>query len=109
MTQQTIRNISVKIIDSTWAPVMDFPASKIWSFVEDAAKIGKEIPSSCCAGACFVCAGRVKKWMEHIDIWKLSVPLIDIDDDQVLMCVGWVKDSCFVDGDDIEIIIEKDM
>ncbi len=103
------KKVTVKIIDSAGAPVMEFPASKIGSFSEDAEKAGFEIPTSCRAGACFVCAWRFKKWWECIDIGKVSVPLIDIDEDQVLMCVWWVKDACFADGQDHEIIIEKDI
>jgi ferredoxin len=101
--------VTVKIIDSTGAEMMQFPATKIGSFSEDAEKAWYEIPTSCRAGACFVCAWHIKKWEEHVDIWKVSVPLIDIDEDQVLMCVWWAKESCFVDGEDIEIIIEKDL
>ena len=102
-------NVTVKIIDSTGTEVMKFPASKIWSFSEDAEKAWFEIPTSCRAGACFVCAGRIKWWESCIDIGKLSVPLIDIDEDQVLMCIGWVKDEYFVDWEDHEIVIEKEM
>lgn len=101
--------VTVKVLDSTGTEVMKFPASKIWSFSEDAEKAWFEIPTSCRAGACFVCAWRIKSWWECVDIGKVSVPLIDIDEDQVLMCIWWVKDECFVDGEDHEIVIEKDM
>lgn len=47
--------------------------------------------------------------MEFVDIGKLSVPLIDIDEDQVLMCVGGVYDNAFDDGQHHEIIIEKEI
>lgn len=101
--------VTVKIIDSTWKEIIQFPASKIWSISEDAEKAGYEIPTSCRAGACFVCAGRIKKWWDCIDIGKISVPLIDIDEDQILTCVGGIKDECFIDGEDHEVVIEKDM
>jgi ferredoxin len=101
--------VTIKIIDSTGAPVMQFPATKMWSISEDAAKAGFEIPTSCCAWACFVCAWRIKQWWECIDIGKISVPLIDIDEDQVLTCVWGIYDRCFDDGLDHEVIIEKDI
>lgn len=101
--------VTVKVIDSAGSEVMTFPATRIWSFSEDAEKAGFEIPTSCRAGACFVCAWRIKWWESNIDIGKVSIPLIDIDEDQVLMCIGWAKDECFVDGEDHEILIEKEM
>lgn len=101
--------VTVKILDSAGKELMHFPATKMWSFSEDAEKAWFEIPTSCRAGACFVCAWRMKQWWECIDIGKVSVPLIDIDDDQVLMCVWGAKESCFVDGEDHEIIIEKEI
>lgn len=100
--------VTVKVIDSTGAEVITFPWTKIGSFSEDAEKVWFEIPTSCRAGACFVCAWRIKSWAENIDIGKVSVPLIDIDEDQVLMCVGGVKEECFVDWEDHEIVIEKE-
>lgn len=101
--------VTVTVVDWQGATVMQFPWTKLWSFSEDAEKVWAEIPTSCRAGACFTCAWRIKKWAECVDIGKISVPLIDIDDDQVLMCIAWVKESCFVDGEEHEIIIEKDL
>lgn len=101
--------VTVKIVNEKGEEIMQFPATRIGSFSEDAEKAWLEIPTSCRAWACFTCAGRMKSGVEHIDIGKVSVPLIDIDEDQVLMCIGGAKDSCFVDGEDHEIIIEKDI
>jgi ferredoxin len=66
-----------------------------------------EMPVSCCSGACFVCACKIKEWYEHIDIAKLSVPLVDIDEDQVLACVWWVKESAFSDWMFHRIVLQK--
>ena len=99
----------IKIIDSTWKDVMQFPATKTGSISEDAEKAGYEIPTSCRAWACFVCAWRIKEGWECIDIGKISVPLIDIDEDQVLTCVWWIYDSYFDDEFDHLVVIEKDL
>ena len=101
--------VTVKIVDSEGAELMTFPATKIGSFVEDAEKVGLEIPASCCAWACFTCAGRIKSGEEFIDIGKISVPLIDIDEDQILMCIGWAAENAFLDGQPHEIVIEKEV
>lgn len=112
MTDNTIPQqpwVTVKIVDSEGAELMKFPATKIGSFVEDAEKAWFEIPVSCCAGACFTCAWRIVSGEEYIDIGKISVPLIDIDEDQILMCIGGATENAFLDGQHHEIVIEKEM
>lgn len=101
--------VMIKIVDDQWDVVSFFPADKRGSIVENGEKHGIEIPVSCQAGACFTCAARVKQWMEDIDIGKISVPLIDTDEDQILCCIAWIKDECFTDGKTHEIILEKYM
>lgn len=66
-----------------------------------------EIPSSCRSGACFVCAAKVLKGAECIDIGKMGVPLVDIDEDQILTCIGGIKSECFKDGKVHEVVLEK--
>lgn len=97
----------IKIVDEQGDVVTVFPGHKIGSIVESGEKHGIEIPVSCQAGACFTCAARVKQGMEDIDIGKVSVPLIDTDEDQVLCCIAGIKDECFTDGKQHEIILEK--
>ena len=81
---------------------------KMWqSFVEAAEDIGITMPTSCCAGACFTCACRILEGQDDIDIGLLSVPLVDIDDDQVLTCIGWLKDEVFTDGKFHRIVLQK--
>lgn len=58
-----------------------------------AADAGHEMPVSCCSGACTVCACRILKWAEHVDAAAVSVPLIDVEDDQVLSCVGGADEA----------------
>lgn len=82
-------------------------ASKTKSLVESAEDVGVEIPSSCRSGACFVCAARVKEWMEFLDIGKFWVPLVDIDEDQVLTCVCGIKDDVFSMPGYHKIVLEK--
>ena len=77
------------------------------SFVEAADDIGVVMPTSCCAGACFTCACRILEWQDDIDIGLLSVPLVDIDDDQVLACIGGLKDEVFTDGKFHRIVLQK--
>jgi ferredoxin len=82
-------------------------ASKTKSLVESAEDVGIEIPSSCRSGACFVCAARVKEGMEFLDIGKFWIPLVDIDEDQVLTCVCGIKDDVFFVPGYHKIVLEK--
>lgn len=101
--------VMIKIVDDQGDEISYFPAEKIWSIVENGEKHGVEIPVSCQAWACFTCAARVRQGMEKIDIGKVSVQLIDTDEDQILCCIAWVKDEYFNDGEQHEIILEKYM
>jgi hypothetical protein len=49
----------------------------------------------------------VKSGADCIDIWKLGVPLVDVEEDQILTCIGGVKSQCLNDWQDHEIILEK--
>lgn len=102
-------NVTVKIVNSSGQELMQFPASKTGSFTEDAEKAWFEIPTACGAGACFFCAGHVKSGMEYVDMGKISVPLVDLEEDQILTCIAWAKAEHFNDGQPREIVIEKDI
>lgn len=69
---------------------------------------GYEMPVACCSGACMVCACRVIEWQDHVDPATVSVPLIDVEDDQVLTCVGGVQEDA-IDSDENHTIILQSM
>ncbi len=102
-------HITVKILNSKWEQLVQFPATKKGSFTEDAEKVGFEIPTACGAWSCFFCAGHVKSGMEYIDIGKLGVPLVDLENDEILMCISGIKEECFLDSQPREVILEKDI
>lgn len=77
------------------------------SFSEGAQDAWLSLPTSCCAGACFTCCCRIVQGADNIDIGLVSVPLIDVDTDQMLTCVGWAKESIFLDGQFHKIILQK--
>ena len=99
--------VDIEIQNVQGQTLATFPATQGRSFVEMAEEAWLQMPTSCCSGACFVCACRIKEWAEHIDIGLLSVPLVDIDADQVLTCVGGVRDSLFLDAGYHKIILQK--
>ena len=99
--------VIVEVLDANGEVETSFTPKMGQSFVEAAEDIGVMMPTSCCAGACFTCACRVVEWLEDVDIGLLSVPLVDIDDDQILACIGGLKDEVFSDGKFHRIVLQK--
>lgn len=99
--------VDVFIENTDGVLVHQFQGKEHKSFVQMAEDVGIELPVSCCSGACFVCACRIKDGIDNVDIAKLSVPLVDIDEDQVLSCIGGIKSSCFRDGKYHKIVLQK--
>ncbi len=105
--------VKVKINDSNWNLVWEFIWEDNISFSKMAEKNNIEIPVSCGMGACFACACKIVSWNEFIDIWKISVPLVDLEVDDnnnykdVLTCIGGIKSEYIKDNNEYEIILQK--
>jgi len=99
--------IEVLIQHSDGSDYCSFDGEEWKSFVQMAEQSDKEIPCSCRSWACFVCACEIVSWIEHVDIAKLSVPLVDVEDNQVLSCIWWIKKECFSDGKFHKIVLRK--
>lgn len=98
--------VTVSITDINWKiHKIEVKEDVNKSIVELAADQGIELPYSCMSGACFACCGEVKKWWEHLDSQKVGEQLIDVESDEVLCCIGWIKTESF-DGKDKEIAIQ---
>jgi len=101
------QHVQVELLDANGQLEGSFFMQEGQSFASAAEESGVSLPVSCCAGACFVCACKVKEWHDAIDIWLLSVPLVDIESDQVLTCVWGVKSDLFHDGQFHKIVLQK--
>lgn len=105
--------VKVKINDSNWILISEFDWEDTISFAKMASKNNVDIPVSCGMWACFACACKIISGSEFIDIWKISVPLVDLDVDEngnykdVLTCVWWIKSEFIKDQEQHEIIIQK--
>ena len=100
-------SVQVQLLNAHGEPEGFFSPKQWQSFAEAADDAWLTISRSCCAGACFTCCCRIKKWQEDVDIGLLSVPLVDIDEDQTLSCISGPKDSIFTDGKFHTIILQK--
>ncbi len=99
--------VHVEIIDNQGGLIWSFLAEDEKSFHQMAMDHDIELPVSCCSGACFVCACKVIKWLELVDVGKISVPLVDVEQDQLLSCVGGVISSALQDGGYHKIVLQK--
>lgn len=99
--------VEVEIQNLDWEIVGSFMAKDDQSFYSMAESNNIELPVSCCSWACFVCACKVLSWAEAIDIGKVSVPLVDLDDGQILSCVGGVLTSFLNDWKYHKIVLQK--
>ncbi len=99
--------IEVELLNAHGISEWTFAPKPGQSFAEAADDAGLQLNTACCAGACFTCCCRINKGLEDIDIGLISVPLVDIDHDQVLTCIGWLKDTIFSDGKFHNIVLQK--
>lgn len=104
MTDTTVR---VDIVDHNGTVEASFTPKPGQSFVDAADEIGYEMSVSCCAGACYTCACRIVQGQEDVDTSLVSEPLIDIEEEQVLTCIGGLRDEVFRDGKFHHIILQK--
>lgn len=54
-----------------------------------------------------MCAAQVVEGQDYLDIGKFGLPLVDIEEDQVLTCVCGIKDSVFSNKNLAKIVIKK--
>ena len=105
--------VKVKINNADWSLAWEFLWEDNVSISTMAEKSWIYIPVSCGMGACFACACQIISWWKYIDLWKISVPLVDLPVDEdgnykdVLTCVWWIKSEFLKDQNEYEIVIQK--
>lgn len=98
--------MQIKIIQKSTGKEFIIPAVLRQSILDTVMDKGISIPYACKWGACNACQCKVNKWMEYIDRDLISEALIPVDEDQLLTCVGWVKDEYIQKDWEIEIEIQ---
>lgn len=68
------------------------------SIVDLAEKQGLELPYSCRSGACYSCCATVNSGKEFLEQNKTGEQLIDVEPDEFLCCIWWIKPDAFVDS-----------
>lgn len=105
--------VSITIQNDKGESLGSFVAEDTQSISQMAAKNNIEIPVACWMWACYVCACKIKKGSEFVQIDKITTPSTLPQRDElgnfteVLSCIGGVKSEYIKDKEQHEIILEK--
>lgn len=96
----TIKDASANVLGS-------FMAEEGKTIAQMAEENSVDIPISCGAGACFVCAVKVLSGKEFLIQDMVSQPLVELESDQFLTCIGGVAPEHINGGELKEVVLEK--
>lgn len=102
---QTNNDYNIKLLNHKWEEEWFFSVTQDqidrYSILELAENNWLNIWYSCRSGACVACSCKVVSGIDHIDIWKIEIPLIDADKGDILTCCAGLKST------KSQIIIQK--
>ena len=98
--------VQVIIHNSEGKELVRFAGEESKTFYQMAKEAGIELPISCGVGVCGFCRSKIIAGKEYIDIGKKSMPMKELDEDELFICVGWIKSSALIDPEEQEIIIQ---
>jgi len=99
--------VKVTIKDASGVDLGSFIAQEWKTIAQMAEENNIDIPVSCGAGACFVCAVKVISGKEFLIQDMISPSLVDLEEDQFLTCIWGVDPKFINDWDSHEIVLEK--
>jgi len=78
----------------------NFPAEQMTtlSIIDICEQLGLELPYSCRAGACTSCLCEVKTGKENLDQMVAGEPIIDVEANEFLACIGGCQKTALTDG-----------
>lgn len=97
----------VTVHDNDGTVMWQFMADRHQSLLESAESVGIDIGYSCRSGACYACACTVQEGMQGLDIGQFGVPLVDLEEEDVLTCVAGIRDERWMDWQNHEVSITK--
>jgi len=106
-SQSNQSTTQVTVHDHDGTVMWQFMADRHQSLLESAEAAGIDIGYSCRSGACYACACKVDKGMEILDIGQFWVPLVDLEDDDILTCVCGIRDEQWQDWQAHEVSITR--
>lgn len=91
--QETVSWTKIIIQNHDQSVLGEFMADYNSSILEQAEAIWIDIWYSCRSWACYACACKVIQWSDQIDIWQYGIPLVDLEEDDILSCVAGLVPS----------------
>ena len=97
--------ITIKLRDvmGTWHT---FTGDSKLSITEQCEQKGIDSPFACRAGACTVCACRVKSGAENLVQNRFGEKLIETDEDQFLCCIGGLHEGRVASAENFEVVMD---
>lgn len=99
--------INIKVLGIDWNEVGSFNAEKWKTITTLATENNVEIPMSCWAWACGLCLCEIIEWWEYINKAYTTPWFMVLEDNQVLTCIAAIKDECFDNNIEANIIIKR--
>lgn len=95
LQEQIVPELWQKVVvqNHDWSVLWEFMADYQNSILEQAEAVWIDIWYSCRSWACYACACKVVAWSDKIDIWQYWIPLVDLEEDDILSCVAWLVPS----------------
>jgi len=99
-------SVNVIIHNNWWEEILRFVGEETKTFFQMAKAAGIDLPISCGVGVCGFCRSKIIAGKEYIDIGKKSMPMKDLEEDEVFVCVWGILSSALTDEEDHEIILQ---
>lgn len=107
--------VNIIVQDSDGNRVWDFMAEDKKSFTRMAKENSISIATSCNVWSCGMCKCKVIKWIELVQLDKISRPLWELKRDEngeittIFTCVAWVKSEYLKDDKEYEIVLRRNI
>lgn len=99
-------SVNVIIHNNLWEEIVRFAGEETKTFFQMAKAAGVDLPVSCWVWVCGFCRSKIIAGKEYIDIGKKSMPLKDLEEDEVFTCVGGILSPALSDEEEHEIILQ---
>ena len=99
-------SVQVIIHNNEGQEILRFAGEETKTFFQMAKAAGIDLPVSCRVWICGFCRSKIIAGKEYIDIGKKSMPMKELAEDEVFICVGGILSPALTDEEEHEIILQ---